>query len=72
MIPLLISPVSTACSIEPRRAHPIDGPHVQAVAALGGLAGVAHAQRGAEDGRLDVVDRHRVAGQRPPARSRSG
>src|SRR3954469_15709251 len=31
--------------------------------ALGGLAGVAHSQGGAEDGRLDVVHRNRVARQ---------
>ena len=36
---------------------------MQPVPALGGLAGVAHAERGAEDGRLDVVHRHRVAGE---------
>ena len=44
-------------------AHPVDGAHVQPVAALGRLAGVAHAERGAEDRGLDVVHGDRVAGQ---------
>ena len=62
-MPLLMSPVSTARSMEPGRPHPIDRAHVQAVAALGRLAGVAHAERRAEDRRLDVVHRDGVAGE---------
>ena len=45
------------------RPHLVDGAHVKAVSALGGLAGVAHAQRGAEDRRLDIVHGDRVPRQ---------
>ena len=63
MMPLLMRPGLDRALDRAGCADPIDGPHVQAVPTLGGLAGVAHAQRGAEDGRLDVVHRHGVSGE---------
>src|SRR3954470_7817166 len=44
-------------------AHPVDRAHMETVATLGRLAGVAHAEGGAEDGRLDVVHGHRIPRQ---------
>ena len=63
MIPLLMRPDSHRALDRAGGAHPVDRPHVEAVAAFGGLPGVAHAERGAEDGGLDVVHGDRVPGQ---------
>ncbi len=62
-MPLLMSPVSTAAFDGAERPHPVDRPHVEAVPAFGGLAGVGHPEGGAVDGGLDVVDADGVAGQ---------
>jgi hypothetical protein len=36
---------------------------LQSVPALVGLAGIGHAERGAEDGRFDIVDGNGIAGK---------
>jgi len=47
----------------PRRAHPVDGAHVQSMAAFRGLARVAHSQSSPKDSGLDVVHGNGVPGQ---------
>jgi hypothetical protein len=47
----------------PCRADPVDGAHMQPMAALSGLASVAHSQGGPKDRRLDIVHGDGVAGQ---------
>ena len=63
MMPLPMRPDLDGPLDRARRAHLVDRPHVEPVAALGGPSRVAHPERGAEDRRLDVVHGDGVAGE---------